>query len=337
MANIVCFGELLLRIGSPDSEPLLHSSALQGFVGGAEANVAVALAALGHGVTMVSAIPDNVLGQACVRELQRHGVRTAAIQRVSGRLGLYFLNSGAMLRPAEVIYDRAGSAFAEIKPSAYDWPELLRGADWLHVSGITPALSQSAHDALVDALATAKRLGTRISFDCNFRPNLWAGREALAKKVLGELARQPQLLFAGVRDVAQLFGHDVGAQPPHDAFAHAARYLFDQCPDLGMIATTHRKVCGSDHHELEGYYADRTTVVASRRLTLQPIVDRIGAGDAFAAGVIHAVDRRLTPQQIVDFGTASCALKHSIRGDASPFAARDIEYVLQAELVDVRR
>ena len=112
MANIVCFGELLLRIGSPDSEPLLHSSALQGFVGGAEANVAVALAALGHGVTMVSAIPDNVLGQACVRELQRHGVRTAAIQRVSGRLGLYFLNSGAMLRPAEVIYDRAASSFA---------------------------------------------------------------------------------------------------------------------------------------------------------------------------------------------------------------------------------
>src|SRR5687768_6131452 len=172
-ARIVCFGELLLRLGAPGRQVLLQSPQFEVFVGGAEANVAVSLARFGHDSAQVGVYPDNALGAAAAGELRRHGVDTRALRTGPGRMGLYFLTPGAVHRPSEVLYDRAGSAFALADPAAYDWPALLAGADWLHLSGVTPALGERAAAAAIAAAREARRLGVKVSFDGNYRPKLW--------------------------------------------------------------------------------------------------------------------------------------------------------------------
>ena len=337
MKPVVCFGEMLLRISAPGRDPLLRVPALEAHVGGAEANVAVSLACFGHATRMVTVLPDNPLGDACIGELRRHGVDTSAILRTTGRLGLYFLNPAAMLRPAQVIYDRAGSAFAHAAPSTYDWTSLLRDAGWLHLTGITPALSDATSRALDDAMTTATRLGVPISFDCNFRPSLWRDREAQAVTVLREFAQRAQLLLGGALDVAKLFGQDYTSEPPAAAFELAAGAVLAACPRVERLAATHRVVHSTDHHELTGYLADRQGAVSSRMFTLNPIVDRIGGGDAYAAGVIHGLRTGLGRQQIVDFAAAAGALKHSISGDFSIFSAADVTRLLDSGGSDVQR
>lgn len=335
--TIVCFGEMLLRIGAPGADPLLRTPALAGYVGGAEANVAVSLACLGHPSRMVTTLPEHSLGDACIAELRRHGVETGMIRREPGRLGLYFLSPPAMLRPSQVIYDRADSAFARVAATAYDWPRLLDGAGWLHVSGITPALGPQAVDALQTAVATAERLGIGMSFDCNFRPTLWQGREAEGTRALAALARRATLLFGGALDVAKMFGQDFTARPAAEAFECAARVAFAECPQLEWLATTLRTTHSIDHHELTGCVATRASVVTSRRFDLQPIVDRVGAGDAFAAGVLHGRLRGFDLQRSADFGAAAGALKHSITGDFSILREADIENLLRSSRLDIQR
>src|SRR5690606_14615759 len=172
-AHVVCFGELLLRLAAPGRERLLQSARLEVCVGGAEANVGVALARCGHRVSIISTVADNGLGEAVVGELRRHGLDTGGVHRVPGRMGLYFLAPGAIHRPAEVLYDRAGSAFALAAADAYDWTALLAGADWVHLSGITPALGANTAAAALAAARAARAAGAKVSFDGNFRPSLW--------------------------------------------------------------------------------------------------------------------------------------------------------------------
>ena len=337
MNTIVCFGEILLRIGASGPDPLLRTPALAGHVGGAEANVAVSLACLGHGASMVTTLPDHALGDACIAELRRHGVDTSAIRREAGRLGLYFLSPPAMLRPSQVIYDRAGSAFAQASAEAYHWSDLLRGARWLHVSGITPALGERASQALDAAISAAETLGIGVSFDCNFRPTLWRGRESEGARALAALARRATLLFGGALDVATMFGQDFTASLADEALALAARAAFAECPKLEWLATTQRIARSIDHHELTGYVATRTGLAASRRFDLQPIVDRVGAGDAFAAGVLHARLHGMDAQQAADFGAAAGALKHSITGDFSILRETEILNLLNSNGLDIQR
>ncbi|MEO7579764.1 MAG: sugar kinase, partial [Massilia sp.] len=200
--RVVCFGEVLVRLSAPAGETLLQSPGLRACIGGAEANVAVSLARYGHDVAMVSALPDNELGATARDCLRAHGVDTQGIAFRQGRMGLYFLTPGAVLRPAEIIYDRAGSVFASAESSLYDWPALLDGAAWLHVSGVTPAVGEQAALAVLAAMRCARELGVQVSFDGTYRSSLWAARGTDGAELLHGLMRHADLAFADQRDIA---------------------------------------------------------------------------------------------------------------------------------------
>ena len=323
-ATVLCFGEILLRLSSPNKELLLQSARFDVHVGGAEANVAVSLSKFGHRAAMVSTLPESPLGRACASELRRHGVQTDAIRFCDGRMGLYFLTHGAGHRPAEVLYDRAGSAFATAAADAYDWSALLAGCSWLHVSGITPAVSNSAGEAAMRAMTAARQLGAKVSFDCNFRARVWGTRAQEAPAVLRKLCEQANLIFGDERDFAFMLGGNVDAA--FEAFKH-----------LQFIAHTGRARQSVDTQQLSGYLRSRRDTYTTRPHSLYGIVDRIGAGDAFAAGVLHGLIRSFDPQKTVDFATAAACLKHSIPGDFNLASVADIELLLSDQQTDVRR
>ena len=237
--RIACFGELLLRLGAPGRELLLQSPRLEVVVGGAEANVAVSLARFGHPVAMLGTVADNALGHAALGELRRHGVDTAPVRLAAGRMGLYFLATGAGYRPSEVLYDRAGSAFATAPADAYDWPALLRGAGWLHVSGVTPALGPPTAAAAADAVRAAVAAGLRVSFDGNFRPSLWAAWGADPAPLLRPLLDGAEIAFEGadrliaveleaLRHIPVTIGVAIGSDKVESIIAGARGGYFNQ-------------------------------------------------------------------------------------------------------------
>lgn len=322
--QVLSFGEVLLRLGAPSSELLLQQMQFQASFCGAEANVAVALAGFGHEARMVTALPDNPIGAAARRTLRGFGVTLAAPALTTSRLGLFFLQPGAMNRPASVIYDRANSAFATIQPDAYDWPVLLAGADWLFVSGITAALGDTALAALRAAIAAAQSAGVQIAFDTNFRPTLWHGREAEAAVILRELSCAADLLFAGRRAVAMMVGGDYHSGDPADGFHAAAQAMFAVSPRLRQMAATRREVHSSDRQNLTGLLADREGIAASRTIPLEHIVDRVGTGDAFAAGVVHGLISGMTRAATISFAASCSAWAHSVPGDFLRASVADI-------------
>lgn len=337
MKNIVCFGELLLRLAAPAKETLLRSAQLEAGFGGAEANVGLALAAFGHHSRIVTTLPANSVGEACLGELRRYGADTRGIRLLPGRMGLYYLTPAAQLRPARVEYDRAHSAFALAEPHRYDWPALLAGADWLHVSGITPALGPQAARALDEAVSHAAALGIALSVDCNYRPTLWTGRGAEARAALRQLAQQAQLLFAGPNDAAMLFDAELGAGSHTQHCDRAAEAMFAACPRVQQIASTVRVVHHAEHHTLSGYLADRTGSSVSRSFELLPLIERIGAGDAYAAGILHGLCVGMGRAATVDFAAAATALKHCIPGDFSTTRVSEVDALLADASRDVQR
>jgi 2-dehydro-3-deoxygluconokinase len=323
-ATVLCFGEILLRLASPNKELLLQSARFDAHVGGAEANVAVSLSRFGHPAAVVSTLPESPLGRACADELRRHGVQTDAIRFCDGRMGLYFLTHGAGHRPAEVLYDRAGSAFATAAADVYDWNALLAGCNWLHVSGITPAVSDAAGEAAMRALTAARQKGVKISFDCNFRARVWGARAKQAPAVLRRLCEQADLIFGDDRDFAFMLDGNTDA-------------AFAAFKNLQFVACTNRARHSVDTQELSGCLRSRRDTYTTRPYSLYGIVDRIGAGDAFAAGVLHGLIRSFDPQKTLDFATAAAVLKHSIHGDFSLAGTTDVELLLSEQQTDVRR
>jgi 2-dehydro-3-deoxygluconokinase len=335
--GFVCFGELLLRLSAPGNELLLQSGSLSVHIGGAEANVAVSLARFGHRATMASVVPDNPLGHACIGELRRHGVHTEAIHTGPGRMGLYFLTVGAGHRPSEVLYDRADSAFATASPGLMDWRETLSGASWLHVSGVTPALGPDAAEAARRAVRAARELGRSVSFDCNYRAKLWERWRGDARTILRDLVAESDLLFAEERDMALILGRDFMEKPASERFAAAATEALAQFPHLKWIATTVRTQKSVDHHDLAAKLMTRDGLWTTRTYSIGRIVDRIGSGDAFAAGVLHGLETGLESQATVDFGLAAACLKHSIPGDFNLVGLADVHNLLQDSGFTVRR
>jgi len=333
-ARIVCFGELLLRLSAPEGRLLQHAAALDLCVGGAEANVAVSLSCLGHDAAMVSVAPDNALGQAAIDALRMHGVDTRGVARAAGRMGLYFLTPGAVLRPSEIVYDRAASAFAQAEPDSYDWPALLRGVDWLHVSGISPALGEGPAQAALAAMRATRKLGARVAFDGNYRASLWAARGLDGAATLAELLHEADLAFVGARDIALVLGRPELGAPGRDSDAVGA--AFAAFPRLQWIAHTGRAQHGVDRHDLSAHLHTRDVSHMAGPLPLHHIVDRIGTGDAFAAGILDALLRELAPDAVAAFGLAAAAMKHSLAGDFSPASRGQIEALLEGSL-DVRR
>ncbi|WP_238475346.1 sugar kinase [Sphingomonas cavernae] len=333
--RIVFFGELLLRLTAPGRELLLQSGRLDVHVGGAEANVAVGLARLGHDTKMVSAAPDNPLGQAAIDALRGHGVDCSAVQRRDGRMGLYFLTPGAGLRASEVVYDRAHSSFAEAPAGVFDWPALLNGASRLHLSGITPALGPATAAAAIAAAETASALGVPVSFDGNYRARLWESWDSDPKAVLTKLVDHADVLFGNHRDVSLLLGDTFHGDGP-ERRREAAEAAFAAFPRLKLIASTARHVDDADRHRIAARIDTREGAHQTDEVVVAGIVDRIGAGDAFAAGVLHGLHIGADADWTVRSGLALTCLKHSLPGDASLFGRADIEAFLSGEL-DVRR
>ncbi len=336
-SGVVCFGELLLRLNAPGRELLLQSHQLQVYVGGAEANVAVSLAQFGHTASMVSVVPDSPLGAACIGELRRHGVRTHSVRVREGRLGIYFMASGAGQRPSEIVYDRADSAFALDAGEAIDWNEALAGAEWLHLSGITPALGARAAEAALRAARLARERGLSVSFDCNYRARLWESWDGDPARILHELVDQSDLVFADERAIALILGLKLPDLPPADRFRHAAAQAFAAFPSLQRLATTVRVEHSVDHHELSAMLMSRERFTVTRTYSLSSIVDRIGTGDAFAAGVLHGCLTGLDDPAALDFALAAACLKHSIPGDFNLASVAQVEELLAGRGFAVRR
>lgn len=331
----VCFGELLLRLTAPGRELLLQTGRLDVHVGGAEANVAVALARLGHVTQMVSAVPDNPLGGSAVSVLRGHGVDCRHVAHRDGRMGLYFLTQGAGLRASEVVYDRAHSSFAEAPADAYDWPSLLDGAGRLHLSGITPALGPATAAAAIAAAETAKTMGIPVSFDGNYRAKLWESWDSDPRAVLTRLVGLADILFGNHRDISLLLGETFHGDGP-ERRREAADAAFAAFPGLNLIASTARHTEDADRHRVSARIDTREAAHQTEEIAVSGIVDRIGAGDAFAAGILHGLGMSADLDWTVRSGLALTCLKHSLPGDASLFGRADIDAFLAGEM-DVRR
>ena len=335
--RVVCFGELLLRLSSPGRELLLQSPRLDAHFGGAEANVAVSLARFGHDAAMISIVPSNALGEAAVAELRRHGVDTHGVARRAGRMGLYFLTPGAVLRPSEVLYDRADSAFALAAPDTIDWRRVLEGADWLHVSGVTPAVGERAAAAAQRAAQVAAEMNVGLSFDGNYRERLWSQWDGDRATILRELLGKATIAFINEKDVALALGTRFDHPQIMERRRAAAHAAFAAFPQLQQIYSTLRDVQHMQHQDFAGAMFTRNRELHSRSYALHDVVDRIGSGDAFAAGVLHGIIAAYEDQQILEFATAAAALKHSVPGDFNLVRVEDVRQLLDAEGTDVRR
>lgn len=335
--KLVCFGELLLRLSAPAGELLLQTSQLKSHIGGAEANVAVSLARFGHATRMVSVVPDNPIGRAALEELRRHGVDVGGVQCAPGRMGIYFLTPGAGLRPSEVLYDRAGSAFAEAASDAVDWDRELAGADWLHLSGVTPAVGPQPAAAAVRAARAARDKGLTVSFDCNYRQKLWERWGGNGVPVLLEILECADLVFGDQRDVALLLGGAYDQDDPVDRRRAAAETAFARFPQLKRITSTIRTQHSVEEHELSGVLVARDGVWSTKTYPVGGIVDRIGGGDAFAAGLIHGLRTGMEPQAALEFGVAAGVLKHAISGDFNLASVDDVAALAGGGGLDVRR
>lgn len=327
---IVCFGELLIRLSAPGAELVLQTPRLDVAFGGAEANVAVSLAQLGNDVRMVSVAPNNPLGRAARDELRRYGVDVGGIAFAPGRMGLYFLTRGAGQRAPEITYDRTHSAFAGADFAAIDWAKHLEGAALLHVSGVTAALGRAAADGVIRAVGEARRRGVAVSFDCNYRAKLWDAWKGDAPAVLREILNHADIMFGDHRDIALVLGKNPG---DGRATADAAFAAF---PNLVRIAATARVQHSANRHELAAAMHTRGGEAAAPGLFLD-VIDRIGAGDAFAAGLIHALRKGKNDNEAIRFALAATGLKHAIPGDFNLSLEADIEAAASGPALDVRR
>ena len=325
MKRVVSFGELMLRLSPPGDERLFQSPALRTFFGGSEANVAVSLAHLGMRSDFVTRLPASAIGDAALSALRAEGVGVRGVARGGERLGIYFVESGADLRPLRVVYDRAGSAFSALDPAEIDWDSLLHGAAWLHLSGITPALGEGPARAATQAAEAARSLGVRVSVDLNYRPALWKGRDPIP--VMRPLVTGASVLVGNPGAAAAMLG--AGAEAADDIRQSAERIA----EELGIatVALTHREVISASEHGWSTLLYDRRTagLHTSRRYQVR-VVDRVGGGDSFAAALIFALLEGRECREALEFATAASALKLTIPGDFNRVSADEVERVLHS-------
>jgi 2-dehydro-3-deoxygluconokinase len=335
MTRVLTFGEVMLRLKAPGFERLFQSPILEATFGGAEANVAVSLAHYGIPVSFVSAIPANNIGDACIAELRRYGIDTSGIKRQGDRLGVYFLEPGANQRPSKVTYDRAGSAIAVARRGDFDWGALLDGAEWFHVSGVTPAISAGAADLALEAVKAAQAKGVTVSCDYNYRKNLWRwGKKA--PEVMRELVQHVQVGIANEEDCQKALGIDVPVDVEHgnleqDKYRALARCVLEAFPNLEKQVITLRESHSADHNGWSAVLATRERSLTSRRYDITDIVDRVGAGDSFAAGLIYGMLTYRDDAKALAFATAASCLKHSILGDFNRVTVHEVEALMHGE------
>ncbi|HET7551608.1 MAG TPA: sugar kinase [Gemmatimonadaceae bacterium] len=332
MVRVVTFGEIMLRLKAPGHDRLFQSPTLEATFGGAEANVAASLANFGVTATFVTALPENSVGDACLRELRGFGVDVGQIRRRGDRVGIYFLETGANQRPSKVIYDRSGSSIATARPGDFDWDAILHGADWFHVSGITPAISESAAELTLEAVQKARAMGVTISCDYNYRKNLWKyGKRA--PEVMREIVRQVHVGIANEEDCQKALGLEIDVDVhagalEHEKYRALAERVLDAFPNLEKQVITLRESRSADHNDWSAVLHNRDAFLVSRRYGITDIVDRVGGGDSFSAGLIYGLLTYGDDARALDFATAASCLKHSIPGDFNRVSVGEVESLM---------
>lgn len=329
----ITFGEVMLRLATPGHLRFNQTSVLEMTFGGGEANVAVSLALLGDEATFITRLPKNDIAEACLQKLRGLGVDTRSILRGGERIGIYFLESGASQRASTVTYDRAHSAISEINPADLAWETLLKGADWFHFTGITPALSDKAAQACLDGARAAKKLGLTVSCDLNFRKKLWSSEKA--GQVMSGLMEHVDICIANEEDAEKVFGIKAsGAEITegkidHSRYVEVATKLTERFKFKG-VAITLRESFSATHNGWSGLYYSGGKAHFSRHYDVH-IVDRVGGGDSFAAGLIYMLGKRKTPQEAIEFAVAASCLKHSISGDFNLVKLSEVEALLAGD------
>lgn len=334
MATVATFGEIMMRLATPRYERFVQAHEFEVTYGGGEANVAVSLANYGQNARFLTALPKNDVGQACLNFIRQFGVDTSHIVRQGDRLGIYFLEGGAAQRGSKVVYDRAASAIAEIKPGDIDWDKALAGVDWFHWTGITPAISQGAADACLEGIRAARSKGITVSADLNYRKNLWKyGKKA--SEVMPELVALCDVAIGNEEDADKVFGiaasgADVeGGKVEAEAYRGVAEALVAKFPNLKKVAITLRGSLSASHNTWSGILYQDGELYTGPLYDIAFIVDRVGGGDSFCGGLIFAMLDGREPQACIDFAVAASCLKHSIHGDFNQATIGEVEALIK--------
>lgn len=317
---VVTLGEIMLRLKSPGFERLFQSNTLEATFGGGEANVAMSLSNFGLQSRFVSAIPDNPVGDEAIAVLKSFGVDTSMIVRSGDRLGIYFLEAGANQRASKVIYDRANSAIAEAKAEMFDFNTIFKGATWFHITGITPALSEGCADLTLAAMKKAKEMGLTISVDLNYRKKLWKYGKS-APEVMREVAKLADVLIGNEEDCQKSLGIEIeginveSGELDKNHYIQMTGAVFKEFPNVQKIAITLRESHSATHNDWSALIATKDECLFSKKYYIRNIVDRVGGGDSFAAGMIFGLNTYDDNQSALEYAVAASCLKHSIPGD----------------------
>ena len=325
--RVVTFGEIMLRLAPENYLRFVQADRLEATFGGAEANVAVSLANFGEDVAFVSKLPTHEIGQSAINSLRKFGVDTSFVARGGERVGIYYCEKGASQRPSKVIYDRAGSAIATATGDDFDWDKIFDGAKWFHFTGITPALSDTLSDIVLQAVKSAKEKGITVSCDLNFRKKLWSKEKA--KEVMSEICKYVDVCIANEEDAKDVFGIEAentdieSGKINEQGYVSVAKQLVDKFGFKAVAITLRESISANDNYWSGMLYTDGKAVF-SRKYAMH-IVDRVGGGDSFGAGLIHSLLAGKNATDAIEFAVAASCLKHSIEGDYNMVSKEEVE------------
>ncbi len=337
MAKIVTFGEIMVRLGAPDYLRLVQTNKFDVSYAGAEANVAVSLANYGMDVDYITCLPDNPIAERCIIELRGLKVGVDHIQRTGKRMGILYLETGSNARPSKVYYDREDSSFATIKKGSVDWENILKGADWFHWTGITPALSENTAEECKKAIQTANRLGVTVSCDINYRGNLWKYGKT-ATEVMQELVAGSDIILGNEEDCEKVFGikpqnfdaSNTEGKIDQNAFKGVCQQMMQKFPRCKKMVVTLRGAINANHNTWGGILYNGYELIESRRYDITNIVDRVGGGDSFMGGLIYGFLHYDTSKAL-EFAVAASCLKHTIKGDFNKVSISEIENLINGD------
>lgn len=323
--KVVTFGEVMMRLSPPGYEKFSQASSFELVYGGGEANVAISCAYLGMKATHVTRFPDNALGKAATQFLRRHWLSSKYVIYGDGIMGKYFLEKGAVHRPSEVIYEREGSSFSLIEPSMINWEDVFKDAHWFHWTGITPAISEGAAGCCLDAIKTANKLGIPVSGDINSRSNMWKYGKTM-QEVIPELVKNCDVVITSSRGIHEMFR--LGQLD--DKFQDMAKQLIDFFPNIKKVVKKTRRTISASHHQIQGKLWNGHEYIKTDMLNITHIIDRVGTGDAFAAGLIYGL-LHYEDVQALNFASAACALKHTVPGDVNMVSLENVQSLMEGD------
>lgn len=326
MTKIVTLGEIMLRLSTPGNARLTQAQSFDVSFGGSEANVAISLSLFGLPAEHVTAFPDNDFGIAATQHLKKFGVITEHIQYLNERMGVYFLEEGAMQRASRIVYDRFDSAFSNIKAGSVKWDEVFKGATWFHWSGITPAISQGAADVCLEAINAAQKMNITVSGDINYRRNLWQYGKKV-DEIMPALIKGTNIVVGGSVDI------DNTTNIEGTSWEDSCKKLMTSYPSVKKIFNTERESLSSSHNKLSGLMFDGRKTIKSKQYDMAHIIDRIGGGDAFMAGLIYGSLKGMSDQETLEFGVAASVLKHSVEEDVNLVTVKEVESLVRDENV----